>query len=279
MTEGISYQAKDILFKSLSELYRDDALKVFHLKNMPKIQQLLPSEYPMVRAEEKRSDTLFLMEDNSILMLEYESNSRVIENYLKYLYYAHRILDRYYTEQREVKKIRLVVVYTSNVTNAENTLDAGDLKLDSQAVFLSEFAGDHILYEIRGKIEAGEVLKHEEIIKLSILPLMNSKKNTQELIKETVELARTIQDERTQVQLIAGLLVATDKFINESYAQEIREWLKMTKVGRIFEQEKQEALKEQAIQFAKSILDAFDDEEVAKRTNLTVDEVRKLRKH
>ena len=76
MSEGISYHAKDILFKSLSELYKDKALDVFGIENIPKIKQLLPNEFPQVRADEKRSDTLFLMEDGSILMLEFESNNR-----------------------------------------------------------------------------------------------------------------------------------------------------------------------------------------------------------
>ncbi|KHF29436.1 hypothetical protein LR68_01797 [Anoxybacillus sp. BCO1] len=62
MAHGISYHAKDILFKSLSELYRDQALDVYGLHDLPKIKALLPNEFPAVRADEKRSDTLFLLE-------------------------------------------------------------------------------------------------------------------------------------------------------------------------------------------------------------------------
>jgi hypothetical protein len=92
MAGGISYHAKDVLFKSLSELYQNQALDVYGLHGLPKIKTLLPNEYPAVRADEKRSDTLFLLEDDSILLLEYESNQRFIENHLKYLDYAYRIL-------------------------------------------------------------------------------------------------------------------------------------------------------------------------------------------
>lgn len=85
MAGGISYHAKDVLFKSLSELYQNQALDVYGLHGLPKIKTLLPNEYPAVRADEKRSDTLFLLEDDSILLLECESNQRFIENHLKYL--------------------------------------------------------------------------------------------------------------------------------------------------------------------------------------------------
>lgn len=46
---------------------------------------MLPTEFPSVRADERRADTVFLLEDDSILLLEYESNERFLDNHLKYL--------------------------------------------------------------------------------------------------------------------------------------------------------------------------------------------------
>lgn len=239
MTEGIAYQAKDILFKSLTELYKDSALKVFHLDDFPKPITLLNNEFPRVTADEKRSDTLFLLEDDSLLMLEYESNSRFVKNHLKYLEYAHRILYRYYSEEKKIKKIRVVVVYTSDVTEKEYKLDAGDVQLSSKPVFLCKFGGNHVFYQIKNKIENGEQLLPEEIFKLSILPLMDTSESRQEMIEKCFNLAKKMPVEDEQLQAIAGILTATDKFIDEGYAQKIREWIKMTKVGRIIEEEKE----------------------------------------
>ena len=84
-------------------LYKDEALDVFEIENIPKIKQLLPNEFSQVRADEKRSDTLFLMEDDSILMLEFENNNRV-ENHLKYFDYGLRILNRYYETEKNIKE-------------------------------------------------------------------------------------------------------------------------------------------------------------------------------
>ena len=287
MSEGISYHSKDILFKSLSELYKDEALDVFGIENIPKIKQLLPNEFPQVRADEKRSDTLFLMEDDSILMLEFESNNRVIENHLKYIDYGLRILNRYYETERKIKKLKVIVIYTSDVVKADESLDAGDLIVHSKAVFLHEYHGDAILEQMKEKVEQGESLTHQELMKLSFLPLMYSRLNRQDLIKEAVELAKSIKDETTQLQVIAGILTATDKFIDEEYAKKVREWLKMTKVGRIFEEEKQEAVREAVkkkdrenkIEFAKALLDILSPELIAEKTGLDIEEVEKLKKY
>lgn len=282
MSKGISYHNKDILFKSLSEFYENVALDFYGLEGMPKIKELLPSEFPQVRADEKRSDTLFLLEDGSILMLEYESNNRILENHLKYIEYAQRILHRYYHKEKKIKVIRVVVIYTSDVTEVNEQFSAGDLKISSKAILLSEYNGDAILEKIKERMEAKIRLTDEELFKLSILPLMHSVRERQELIHDTVEVAKNIQDDYKQIQVIAGILTATDKFIDDEYAEKVREWLKMTKVARIFEREKKEAVekakKEKTTELAKSLLDILSVEIVAEKTGLDMEEVEKLKK-
>ncbi|GAB3802767.1 hypothetical protein [Virgibacillus kimchii] len=45
MSEGIAYQNKDILLKFFGELYEDVTHEYFGLKNIPKIEKLLPSNF------------------------------------------------------------------------------------------------------------------------------------------------------------------------------------------------------------------------------------------
>ncbi|OPW98778.1 transcriptional regulator [Geobacillus sp. LEMMY01] len=290
MAGGISYHAKDILFKSLSELYQNQALDVYGLHGLPRIKALLPNEFPAVRADEKRSDTLFLLEDASILLPEYESNQRFIDNHLKYLDYAYRILHTYYKQEKQIKPIRIVVIYTSDVTSAHEQLHAGDVLISSKAVLLCEYNGDAIFHTIEEKIRHNEPLTAEETMKFILVPLMHSRFDRQTMIEKTIELAKEIHDESTQLHVIAGILTATDKFIDEQYAKKVKEWIKMTKVMRLLveelEQEKEAAVKEavkeaekqKAVEIAKNFLDVLPIHEVAKRTGLTVAEVADLAK-
>ncbi len=102
------------------------------------------------------------------------------------------------------------------------------------------YGGDDIFYQIERKLEYGEELLPEEIFKLSILPLMKTSENRQEMIEKCIDLAKKIPEDNKQLQVIAGILTATDKFIDENYAQQIREWIRITKVGRIIEKELEE---------------------------------------
>lgn len=45
---------------------------------------------------------------------------------------------------------------------------------------------------------------------------------------------------------VAGIITFADKIISEEYSNQLKEWIRMTKVGRLFEEEKQEAVKKKA---------------------------------
>lgn len=116
---------------------------------------------------------------------------------------------------------------------------------------------------------------------LILLPLMKSKKDKHELIKDTIELAKEVDDEINQYFIIAGVLTSTDKFIDEEYANMVRSWLKMTKVEKIFEKEKEEAMnqaeKGKAIEIAKNLMDILSVEMISKKTGLSIEEVERLK--
>ncbi|MCL2399638.1 MAG: hypothetical protein FWC91_07855 [Defluviitaleaceae bacterium] len=92
---------------------------------------------------------------------------------------------------------------------------------------------------------ADERLTDEDVMRFIILPLTQpDKKRKQGLIENTVELAKQVKDDVQQAFILAGLLTATNKFIDQEYSKVIREWLAMTKVARIFEEEKIQAVNE-----------------------------------
>ena len=263
--------------KFLSECYRDKGLEAYGLKGYPRIKELLLNEFSRVRADQRRSDTLFEMEDGSILMLEYESNTRFLENHLKYMDYANQIMYRYYNKRKELPDIRIVVIYTSEVMNPIEEIDVCSIRLNSKAVLLNEYNGDAILQKIIRKMEEGKSLTDEETMKLILVPLMHSREKRQILIEKTIEVAKCIFDEQEQIQVIAGILVATDKFIDEDYAKKVKEWLRMTKVGRLYEQEKQEEI-DKALSAAGMLFKGMSVEEIAKKLDVTIEKVKEWEK-
>ena len=118
----ITYHNKDVLSKILAENFKDKSLKVYGI-DVPKIKQILPTNLPEIQVNEMRLDNLFLLEDDSVAIIDYESEVKW-ENQLKYLNYIVRILERYKKDEMP-KKIRMIVIYTADVEYAENGFSAG----------------------------------------------------------------------------------------------------------------------------------------------------------
>ncbi len=90
MPEGIAYQNKDIEFKLMSETYKEKSFEAYGLK-LPKIKEVLPTNLPAVSANEMRIDNLFLLEDDTVAIVDYESEDKT-SNRVKYINYIGRIM-------------------------------------------------------------------------------------------------------------------------------------------------------------------------------------------
>ena len=85
--------------------------------------------------------------------------------------------------------------------------------------------------------------------------------------------------------IVAGIVTATNKFIDAEYLEKLKEWIKMTRVARLFEEEKVEAVnvainetdKNVRKQIAKNMLirgnDFIDIMQITGLTRLEIDEV------
>ena len=76
-------------------------------------------------------------------------------------------------------------------------------------------------------------------------------------------------------------MVATNKFIDAKYSESLKEWIKLTRVSRLFEEEKIEAVnqarKNERLQFAISLLkDGEDILKVMKHTGFARTEIEEL---
>jgi hypothetical protein len=235
MGDGIAYQNKDILFKVLSGCYPHVSFKAYGL-DLPAVREVLPTDLPGISASGLRADGVFLLEDGSLLIMEYESSPDA-GSLLKYGHYAFRVLERHMRAGGRIPRVVIAVVYTSDVASAPALLDAGGLRIEARQCFLRDIDGDAAALAAKAKVEGGLPLSDEEALRLIVAPLARSKRPRQEMIEGCVEIAKGIADGRLQAFVIAGLLVATDKFVDRGYSNSVRRWIGMTKVGQIIQEE------------------------------------------
>ena len=236
MSDGIVYQNKDIEFKLLSETYKEKSFEAYGLK-LPRIKQVLPANLPSVAANEKHMDNLFLLEDGTLAVVDYESEDS-IKNRIKYVNYIGRVMERFYRDTKKIPDIRLIVIYTGDVLRAQSVFEMPCMMLRMEQVFIAELPEEEIYQTIEHKLAEGGELTEQELMQLVVLPLAGKgAKNKQKRIEQIIKTARLIKKESDQIFVLTGLLVSTDKFISEENAGIIRRLLDMTKVGRMLYEE------------------------------------------
>lgn len=287
--QDIAYQNKDITSKMLAESFEGKSFRVYGL-DLPEVRNVLPTNIPAVKANELRLDNIFELADGTAAIVDYESHYKK-EDKLKYLNYLTEIANRYQKEKKKCPVLRMVVIYTADITREQvsEEYDIGALRMHVECAFLSELDSVEIQERLRQKVERNEMLDDEELMEFIILPLSyRTKEEKQEKIRETVELAAKIQNKDQQLFTLAGIPAFTDKLIDRETAGRIRRVIEMTQVAQIFEEEKQQALKEQKQQTIKNtsrqivirmIRKDYSSEEIAALvSSYSQDEVEALRK-
>lgn len=279
MSEGIAYQNKDILFKILGQTYKEKSFAAYGI-DLPPIKELLPTSLPKISANEKDIDNLFLLEDGTYAIVDYESEFKKL-NKIKYLNYIARVMEKYYKED-ETFNLRLIVIYTGDVKSAEPIYETNCFTLRMEQAFLSHIDGETAFESISQKLLSGIPLEDDDLMKLVILPLtMPGIEGKQKMLEKVVDLAGQVTDSRQQIFILSGVIVASDKFINREYLEQIRRRINMTQLGQLYEKEKIEYAnkknRELTEEMAKSMLDeGIDFVKIMKVTGLTEDELLRL---
>jgi len=284
LAEGISKQGKDIMYKILTQEFKDKSFSAIGL-NVPKIKEFLGTQFPYVIASEIRADNIFLLEDGSILVVDFESDIKA-GDYIKYLGYVYAVLNHYFKSENKVYNVIMAVIYTGDGKTSDKRADGdivfGNVKVQLTHVPLSRFDTDELYNSLKQKLEAGEELSDEDIMRFIILPITESRKTErQNIIEKAIDLAKKIPDERQQMFVISGILVSTNNFIDKDYSNKIKEWISLTKVGRLYEEEKIDAINkarlEDRIALVKDMLnDGEDIIKIMKYSKLTKDEILKI---
>ncbi len=279
MSEGIAYQNKDILFKVLSQTYKEKSFAAYGI-NLPPIRALLPTNLPKISANEKDIDNLFLLEDGTYAIVDYEAEFKK-RNKIKYLNYIARVMEKYYPGEDDFH-LRLVVIYTGDVKNAESTFETNCITLRMEQAFLSHIDGKAAFDIIYRKVQSGIPLEDDDLMRLVILPLtISGSQGKQEMLEKVIDLAEQIPDEEQRIFTLSGVIVASDKFIDRKYLNQIRRKINMTQLGQLYEKEKIEygnqKAKERTIEMVKSMLaEGIDFVRIMKVTGLTEDELLSL---
>ena len=205
-----------------------------------------------------------------------------------YLKYFARITERLYNEFGRFVPLKIVIIYTADVKRGttDPVLNMGGVRMEIEEAFLTELDAGDIWKGLKGKIESGESLSDEDMMRMIIYPLtFRGRRAKQEAVARAIGLAKKIENENRMYFVLKMIWVFADKYITEGDSNRIREVLTMTKVDRILEEEKRQAIDKAVAdttesittRIAKNFLKSGDSvEKVSANTGLPISQVLQL---
>lgn len=236
----IPRQHKDIALRSLSVTFKDEMISFLEMQ-FPKVIDVVQTSVPLIEVKDRGMDANFLLEDGTILHLEFESKPLTEEDLVRF---GHYDLELY--RQRK-QQIRRVIVFTPDVKQSLTGLDIGSLVQKQAAVYLGQdYDGDLTFEELKEKLVKEEPLKSRDKLNIILLPMMKSNKSSRSLrALELTYLLKSYCKDDLGYYLIGAMVATNYGCIEEPEKKIIQEVLKMAQPFQdLYEDFKQKGVEE-----------------------------------
>jgi len=262
----------DLSQKGIMNLFQDKEISLFGF-NVPKIVESLNVELQDIKIEERRTDLVFLLEDDSLLHLEFQTNynQRDLPRFMMYDLLLH--------EQHKRRKVITVIIYAAGVKRRELVLDFDTLVYRPHVIFLEEMDGEKILNALEEKFLKKQLFSDEDILNLLFNCFMKSgilepAKRAARLIK----VADTIEDPSVREMAKAATLGVIGKFLPLEQMMKLSEVLKMIDpLEAMIKIEVAKEVSKEKFETAKKMLEeGISVESISKITNLSLDTIKDL---
>ena len=178
-------------------------------------------------------DFNLIREDGSWIHFEFQSTDegvnglRRFRTYEALASYHHRV------------SITTVVLYSGNIRNPVTELTEGLNTYRVHAVTLRDRDGDALLAGLERKAETGEKIRRAELVPLALVSLMGGELSKKERIKAAFRILRKAEHvpETDMRKLEAVIYAMADKFLDRADMEEIKEEIKMTRLGQMLVEE------------------------------------------
>lgn len=247
------------------ELFAEEGLRFFGIDK--KVKEVGSTELVVLQANNMFMDYTFLMDDDIYIHFEFQTTDKGVTDLRRFRAYEALLSDQ------TAKDVVTYVVYSNNIKNISDKLVTGISEFKIKAISMVDKDGDKIYNDIIEKMKLNEDISKQDIISLTFSPIMGGTLSKTDKILNALKIVKNI-DKRYRHDVESILYAFANKFLDGKDLEKVKEELKMTELGKSLIEE---GKKEKAIEIAKELLDILSIELIAKKTGLTIEEVKKLK--
>lgn len=256
---------EDLIMKRAMDLFAEEGLKFFGIEK--KAKETGPTELVVLEAKNMFMDYTFLMEDDTFIHFEFQTTNKGTCDLRRFR--AYEALLSYQTSKEAIT----YVVYSGDIKNTYSSLKTGINEFKVNIISMGDKDGDMVYNRIVEKIKSGIDISKQDVISLSFTPIMGGTLSKTDKIINAIRIVKDI-DKEYKHDIESILYAFANKFLDGKDLEKVKEEIKMTELGKsLIEEGKEEKAKE----IARELLDVLSIEMIAKKTGLTIEEVKKLK--
>lgn len=217
-------------------------------------------------------DFTFLTTEDFYIHLEFQTIDKGISDLQRFHAY-----DAVYSHKTG-KKVITYVIYSDGIKKTRAELDCGLYTYRVNPIYLQDKNADFVFRRLKEKQKNGEFLSEADFSNLCLTPLMSGNMSKKKTIKEAMLLARQSSSAAAE-KTTAMLYALADKFLDNEELEEIKEVVRMTRLGQMLLDEGMQYGKDAG---RKNIIlrmlskKQYSYEEIADVAEITVEEVRRI---
>ena len=228
-------QVEDAVMKAVMQWFKDELLPYFGIKG--KAVAIAPTEAVHLELKKLLQDLNLVMEDGLWIHFEFQSKNEGLEGLKRF-----RVYEAVTSYQYKVK-ITTYVLFSGKIQNPMTEFTEGVNTYRIQPIIMTKFNIDELMRKLQEKIDVGEKLTKEDLVPLTLCPLMGGDMSQKDRIKKALELSRKAEEDipKNEVEKIESVVYAmAEKFLENVEMDEIREMMRMTRLGQMLREEGRE---------------------------------------
>ena len=246
---------EDAVMKMGFDYFRDTILKTLGIDYQ--YEEIGPTELVELTIHSLYMDFTFLTTGGFYIHTEFQTTDKKEADLRRFHAY-----DAVYSNKTG-KKVITYVIYSGGITNVKSELDCGLYTYRVQPIYLKDKNADEVFLKLKQKQDNGEAFTEDDYAALSLTPLMSGKMSRKDMFKEAIRLTKS-NNELTAEKTRAVLYTLADKFLDKTELDEIKEVLRMTRLGQM--------LMDEGMEKGMELKETESIKKLMKNLNLTIDQ-------
>ena len=215
---------EDAVMKMGFDYFRDTILKTLGIDYQ--YEEIGPTELVELTIHSLYMDFTFLTTGGFYIHTEFQTTDKKEADLRRFHAY-----DAVYSNKTG-KQVITYVIYSGGINNVKSELDCGLYTYRVQPIYLKDKNADEVFQKLKQKQDNGEAFTEDDYAALSLTPLMSGKMSRKDMFKEAINLAKP-NIELSAEKATAMLYTLADKFLDKTELDEIKEVMRMTRLGQM----------------------------------------------